>query len=107
MLAIIVLVVSCDSPPAGSVVGKWTEQGSGAWEFTADGQAIIKSKIDATYKLAGDDMLTIDFHDQQHLTITYKYELSEKKLILSPETATGDGALPTDWEVPTVLVRTE
>jgi hypothetical protein len=100
-----VAVAACDSPPAGTVIGKWVEQSGATWEFTADGKVIIKGDAKPTYTLLDDGMLKIEFHDSQSLAVTYKYELSEQKLILSPEEASGEGALPRHWDEPTVLVR--
>jgi len=96
---------SCDSGPTGSVVGKWKEQSGAAWEFKPDGHVTIKDNADATYKLLDAGTLQVDYHSGQHLVVTYKYELSTTKLILTPDTATGDPPLPRDWETPTVLVR--
>jgi hypothetical protein len=100
------LLFACeDSGPAPTVVGKWTEQGGAAWEFTADGKVIIKQNDDATYSLTGDKSLTINYNDERNFAVDFTFELDGGKLILRPEQAHGDGALPTDWEEPTVLVR--
>jgi hypothetical protein len=106
-LLLLCLLASCNnaSGPAPTVVGKWTEQNGAAWEFTADGKVFIKDNKDATYKLTGDKALTIDYHDSQNFSVDCTYELSATKLILHPQNAHGDGALPTDWDESTVLVR--
>jgi hypothetical protein len=49
--------------------------------------------------------LSIEFHNEQNFAVDYSMELTATKLILHPEQAHGDGALPTDWEESTVLVR--
>jgi hypothetical protein len=100
-------LASCNNPsaPAPTVVGKWAEQSGAAWEFSADGKVTIKDNHDATYKVSSDKAMTIDYHDTQNFGIDFTYELSATKLILHPQKAHGDGALPTDWEEDTVLVR--
>ena len=101
------LCIACNNaqqqPP--TIVGKWTEQNGTAWEFTPDGHAVIKGNAEATYKVTGDKTLTIEFHNEQNFAVDYSIELSATKLILHPEQAHGDGALPADWEESTVLVR--
>lgn len=109
VLALVLIALCCGcndtSQPKPTVVGKWSEQSGAAWEFTADGHVVIKDNAEATYKVTGDKTLSIDFHNEQNFAMDYTIELSATKLILHPEQAHGDGALPTDWEQPTVLVR--
>jgi hypothetical protein len=105
VLLLALLLIGCDSPPAGSVVGKWAEQNGAAWEFTPDGHVVIKQNSDATYKSTGTNTLTIEYHNLQKFAVDYTYELDGNKLILRPENAHGDGALPRDWDEPTILVR--
>jgi hypothetical protein len=100
-------IASCNNAPQPklSVVGKWAEQTGAAWEFTADGKVIIKDNSEATYTLTGDKALSIEFHDAQHFEVDYTIELSATKLVLHPQNAHGDGALPQDWDESTVLVK--
>lgn len=99
------LIAGCQSEVRPQLAGKWIEQNGAVWEFTQDGIVVIKGDAKPTYALLDEATLKIEFHDSQSLAVTYKYELTEQKLILNPEEASGDGALPRHWDEPTVLVR--